>query len=142
MELGSRQFAHQGTATRTTVPEGTIAGNPLGKRGIDAVHVSSHRRPPTDRPCICKGVARGCLSERAGTRQESQLASFTCGISSLSGNATLLQKLQFKVWTPSQDTCILLNIYQPVGSLLLCFPLPGGGLSSPSALHEEFLMAR
>jgi hypothetical protein len=55
-----------------------------------------------DRPCICKGVARGCLQERAGTRHfVSQLAFFARTGHNLSGNATPLQKMQIKVWTPS-----------------------------------------
>jgi hypothetical protein len=85
---------------------GTVAKNPLGVHGVDAVQVSSHRGPPTDRPpdrpCIGKGVVRGCLQERAGTRHFiSQLAFFARVGHSLSGNATPLQKMQIKVWTPS-----------------------------------------
>jgi hypothetical protein len=82
-----------------------VAKNPLGARGVDAVQVSSHRGPPTDRPpdrpCICKGVARGGLQESAGTRHVSRLAFFARVGHSLSGNATPLQKMLFKVWTPS-----------------------------------------
>jgi hypothetical protein len=82
-----------------------VAKNPLGARGADAVQVSSHRGTPTDRlpdrPCICKGVARGGLQERAGTRHASQLAFFARVGHSLHGNATPLQKMEFKVWTPS-----------------------------------------
>jgi hypothetical protein len=84
---------------------GTVVKNPLGMRGVDAGQVSSHRGPPTDRPpdrpCICKGVVRGCLQERAGTRHFSRLAFFARVRHSLSGNATPLQKMQIKVWTPS-----------------------------------------
>jgi hypothetical protein len=83
----------------------TVATNPLATRGVDAVQVSSHRGPPMDRlpdkPPPCKGAFVGYLSERADTRHEGQLASFARGILSLSGNATLLQKLQNKEWTPS-----------------------------------------
>jgi hypothetical protein len=46
--------------------------------------------------------ARGCLQERAGTRHASQLAaSFARVDISLSGNPTPLQKMQIRVWTPS-----------------------------------------
>jgi hypothetical protein len=82
-----------------------VAKNPLGIRGVDAVQVSSHRGPPTDRPpdrpCIGKGVVRGCLQERAGTRHVSQPAFFARVGHSLSGNASPLQKMQIKAWTPS-----------------------------------------
>jgi hypothetical protein len=85
--------------------KGTVAKNPLGAPRVNAVQVSIHRVPatdrPPDRPCIGKGVARGCLQERAGTRHFIQLVSFARVRYSLSGNATLLQKMQFKVWTPS-----------------------------------------
>jgi hypothetical protein len=42
-----------------------------------------------------------CLQERAGARHFSQLAFFARVGHSLSGNATPLQKMQFKAWTPS-----------------------------------------
>jgi hypothetical protein len=42
-----------------------------------------------------------CLPERAGTRHLCQLAFFARVGHSLSGNATPLQKMQIKVWTPS-----------------------------------------
>jgi hypothetical protein len=56
---------------------------------------------PPDKPSPCKGASRECLQERAGTRHVSQLASFTRGSYSLSGNATPLQTMQFEVCTPS-----------------------------------------
>jgi hypothetical protein len=85
---------------------GTVAKNPLGVRGVDAVQVSIHRGPPTDRPpdrpCTCIGVVRGCLQERADTRHASQVAFFARVGHSLSGNATPLQTIAIKrVWTPS-----------------------------------------
>jgi hypothetical protein len=53
----------------------------LGIRGLEAVQVSSHRGPPTDRPPDIPpgkvGVFAGCLLERAGTPSVSQLASFS-----------------------------------------------------------------
>jgi hypothetical protein len=68
--------------------------NLLGIRGLEAVQVSSHRGPPTDRPPDkpppWKGVSRGCLQERVDTRHISQLASFTRGSYCSSGNALLL----------------------------------------------------
>jgi hypothetical protein len=72
---------------------------------VDPTQLSARRGPPTDRPPdkppSCKGASRGCLQERAGTRHASQLASFTRGSYSLSGNATPLQTMQIKVCAPS-----------------------------------------
>jgi hypothetical protein len=72
--------------------DGRIAKNPLGVRGVDAVQVSSHRGPPTDRPPdrpdAGLGVVRGCLQERADTPCSNQLASFSCLDHSMSGKAT------------------------------------------------------
>jgi hypothetical protein len=85
---------------------GKVAKNPLGSRGVDAVQVSSHRGPPTDRPPDRpdkgRSVFGGCSLERASTQSPvCQLASSLVLDHSLSGNATPLQKLQSKVWTPS-----------------------------------------
>jgi hypothetical protein len=79
-------------------------GRLVGLRA-DPEQVSARRGPPTDRPPDkpppCEGASRGCLQERAGTRHVSQLASFTRGPYSLSGNATSLQTMQFEVCAPS-----------------------------------------
>jgi hypothetical protein len=60
--------------------------------------------PATDRapgdPPPCKGASRGSLQERAGSRHISQLAS-SRWIHSLSGNATPLESIQYKVYAPS-----------------------------------------
>jgi hypothetical protein len=70
---------------------GVSSWNLLGIRGLEAVQVSSHRGPPTDRPPDkpppWKGASRGCLQERAGTRHFSQLASSSRGSYCSSGNA-------------------------------------------------------
>jgi hypothetical protein len=72
---------------------------------VDPTQLSARRGPPTDRPPDkpppCKGALRGSLQERAGTRHVSQLASFTRGYYSLSGNDTPLQKMHLKVFSPS-----------------------------------------
>jgi hypothetical protein len=65
----------------------------LGIRGLEAVQVSSHRGPPTDRPPYKPrevGVFAGCLQERAGTHHLSRLASFSRGFNCSSGNASPL----------------------------------------------------
>jgi hypothetical protein len=81
--------------------------NPLGVRGLEAVQVSSHRGPPTDRPPDkpppWKGASRGYLLERTGTRHVSQLASFTRGSYCSSGNAFPLQTMQFGGCAPSNN---------------------------------------
>jgi hypothetical protein len=75
------------------------------EKKVDPTQLSARRGPPTDRPPDkpppWKGASRGCLRERAGTRHASQLASFTRGTYSLSGNATPLQKMQIEVCMPS-----------------------------------------
>jgi hypothetical protein len=77
----------------------------LGIRGLEAVQVSSQRGPPTDRPPDIPpgkvGVLAGCLLERAGTPSVSQLASFSRGSNSSSGNASPLQKMQIGGCAPS-----------------------------------------
>jgi hypothetical protein len=70
---------------------GSSSWSLLGIRGLEAVQVSSHRGPPTDRPPDkpppALGVFAGCLQERAGTRDDSQLASSSRGSHCSSGNA-------------------------------------------------------
>jgi hypothetical protein len=87
---------------------GERSRNLLGLRGIDAVQVSSHRGPPTDRPHDkpppWKGASRGYLSERAETRHFTQLASFSRGLNCSSGNAIPLQTMQFGGCTPSNNS--------------------------------------
>jgi hypothetical protein len=52
--------------------KGPMAKNPLGPRGVDAVQVSSHRGPPTDRPPDRpdrgRSVYGGCPLESASTQ--------------------------------------------------------------------------
>jgi hypothetical protein len=72
--------------------------NLLGIRGLEAVQVSSHRGPPTDRPPdkpLEVSVFAGCRQERAGTRHLSQLASFSRGSNCSSGNASPLAENAF-----------------------------------------------
>jgi hypothetical protein len=64
-----------GESSYTSTPafsKGINAKNPLGGRGVDAVQVSCHRRPPTDRPPDRPGrgrsVSGGCSQERADTQ--------------------------------------------------------------------------
>jgi hypothetical protein len=75
---------------------------------VDPTQLSTRRGPPTDRspdkPPPWKGAPRGCLQEMAGTRHASQLAFFTRGSYSLSGNATPLQTMQIQVCAPSNDS--------------------------------------
>jgi hypothetical protein len=86
-----------GDSVESTQSEKNVANsrNLLGIRGLEAVQVSSHRGPPTDRPPDkpppCKGASRGCPLERAGTRHAGQLASFSRSSHCSSGNATPLQ---------------------------------------------------
>jgi hypothetical protein len=75
---------------------------------VEPTQLSARRGPPTDRPPDepppWKGVFRGCLLERGGTPHVSQLASFTRGSYCLIGNATPLQKMQFKGCAPSNNS--------------------------------------
>jgi hypothetical protein len=80
-----------GDSVESTRSEKNVGNNRnlLEIRGLEAVQVSSHRGPPTDRPPDKPrevGVFAGCLLERAGTRH-SQLASFSRGSNCSSGNA-------------------------------------------------------
>jgi hypothetical protein len=67
---------------------------------------NDRRGPATDRhssdPPPCKGAARGSLQERAGSRHDGQLSSAR-GNNGLSGNAALLEKIQVKVQSPSNQ---------------------------------------
>jgi hypothetical protein len=67
--------------------------NILGTRGLEAVQMSSHRGPPTDRPpdipCNKLGVFAGCSQERANTRRTYRLA-FSHESHCSSGNASPL----------------------------------------------------
>jgi hypothetical protein len=80
----------------------------LGGRGLEAVQVSSHRGPPTDRPPDkpppWKGASRGCLQERAGTRHDSQLATFTRGSYCSSGNASPCRQCNLGESAPSNNS--------------------------------------
>jgi hypothetical protein len=71
---------------------------------VDIDQISARRGPPTDRPPgdppPCIGASRGSLQERAGSRHLSQLAS-SHGTHSLSGNATPLESIQYRVYAPS-----------------------------------------
>jgi hypothetical protein len=67
--------------------------NLLGLRGAQAVQVSSHRGPPTDRPPDKPpgvSVFAGCSEERPNTRQFHQLASFARSSHCSSGNVSSL----------------------------------------------------
>jgi hypothetical protein len=67
----------------------------------------SHRGPATDRPPDkpppWKGISRGYLLERTGTRHH-QLASCSRGSDCSSGNAIPLQKMQFGGCAPSNNS--------------------------------------
>jgi hypothetical protein len=67
---------------------------------------SDWRGPPTDRPPDdphpCKGSSRGSLQERAVSRHANHLSSAR-GDNGLSANATLLEKIQNEVRTPSNQ---------------------------------------
>jgi hypothetical protein len=66
---------------------------------------ADRRGPPTDRPPDpppCKGAFRGSLQERAGSRHADQLSSARDN-NGLSGNAALLEKIQIKVQSPSNQ---------------------------------------
>jgi hypothetical protein len=82
--------------------------NLLGERSLEGVQLSSHRGPHTDRPPDkpppWKGASRGCLSERAGTRHLTQLASFTRGSYCSSSNASPLQTMQIGGCAPSNNS--------------------------------------
>jgi hypothetical protein len=67
--------------------------NLLGLRGAQAVQVSSHRGPPTDRPPdkpLGVSVFAGCSEERPNTCRFHQLASFTRSSHCSSGNVSSL----------------------------------------------------
>jgi hypothetical protein len=51
---------------------------------------------------LAKGASRGCLQERVGTRHADQLSSAR-GNNGQSGNAALLQEMQIKVQSPSNQ---------------------------------------
>jgi hypothetical protein len=74
----------------STRPEKSVSKdwNLLGLRGTEAIQVSSHRGPPTDRPPdkpVETSVFAGCSEERPNTRRTYQLASFACRPLCLSG---------------------------------------------------------
>jgi hypothetical protein len=69
--------------------------NILGTRGVEAVQLSSHRGPPTDRPPDkpppWKGAFAGCSQERANTQRTfHRLAFFSHDLHCSSGNASPL----------------------------------------------------
>jgi hypothetical protein len=84
-------YGHSVESTRSE-KSGVKDWNLLGIRGLEAIQVSSHRGPPTDRPPDIPppavGVFAGCLQERVDTRHLSQLASFSRGSHCSSGNAS------------------------------------------------------
>jgi hypothetical protein len=87
---------------------GVSSLNLLGIRGLEAVQVSSHRGPPTDRPPDIPpnkgGVLAGCLLEREGTPCFIQLASCSRGSNCSSGNALPLQTMQIRGCAPSNNS--------------------------------------
>jgi hypothetical protein len=96
--------------------KGLMAKNPLGARGVDAVQVSSHRGPPTDRPPDrpdrAVNVSGGCSQERVNTQYPVfHLASSLSLAHSLSGKSTPfaenaiygVQKPSDYAKVPSQD---------------------------------------
>jgi hypothetical protein len=68
--------------------------NLLGLRGTEAIQVSSHRGPPTDRPPdkppVETSVFAGCSEERPNTRRTNQLASCSRSSHCSSGNVSSL----------------------------------------------------
>jgi hypothetical protein len=80
-----------GVFIESTRSEKSITGDRilLGLRGSEAVQVSSHRGPPTDRPPdkpVETSVFAGCSEERPNARRTYQLASFARSSHCLSGN--------------------------------------------------------
>jgi hypothetical protein len=84
--------------------------NLLGLRGTEAIQVSSHRGPPTDRPPDIPTVETngfaGCSEERPNTRHFHQLASFARSSHCLSGNASPLAANAFMGIRAIEQYCV------------------------------------
>jgi hypothetical protein len=82
-------MSHQKFPSTRLEKSGSKDWNLLGLRGTEAIQVSSHRGPPTDRPPDIPppavGVFAGHQQERAGTRHLCQLAFFSRSVHCLSG---------------------------------------------------------